>query len=106
MSFFNEEIDAIIGIRTASSPAILLESSGATSPETLDLSARQRCEMLMLEHGVYLRLRSLLVPADGTALNTELSLTFTIFAGYSPYEYRGGDARNIQSRTNENAASY
>ena len=54
MSFFNEEIDAIIGIRTASSPAILLESSGATSPEALDLSACEHCEMLMLEHGVYL----------------------------------------------------
>ena len=57
--FFYEEIDAIIDIRAASSPAILLESSHGTSPETLDLSFCKCSEMLMLEHGLYLRIRSL-----------------------------------------------
>ena len=39
VNFFYEEIDVIIGIQVAFSPAILLESSRATSPETLDLTS-------------------------------------------------------------------
>ena len=56
---FYKEINANIhvGTRAAFSPAMLLESSRVTSPETLDLSCREHCEMLILEHGVYLRLR-------------------------------------------------
>ena len=58
--FFCEEIDVIIGIRAASSPVILFESCRAMSMETLDLTSCEHCEMLMPEHGVYFRLRSLL----------------------------------------------
>ena len=46
---FYEEIDAIIGTQATSSPVKLLESSHAASPETLDLSSHEHCEMMMLE---------------------------------------------------------